>query len=76
MNIEVVNDKVKNRSSAVLGRTMKAVETDGKISKETVLGLFSYKGDKNEIIRALSATKFKCKYTVQPVRTVICEETK
>ena len=47
---------------------------EGKLRRVTVLGLMRWDGNENEIAKACSTNKFKCKYDTQIVRTVICQE--
>lgn len=50
---------------------------DNNTKRIKVMGLVKYEGDEkgmNHIIKALTARKLKCVYSVKPVTTVICSE--
>jgi hypothetical protein len=54
--------------------TKKITGDDGKISQIRVLGLIKWDTDEIAIARAVQAHPYKCKFTTQAVRTVMCEE--
>lgn len=54
--------------------TKKVTGDDGKISQIRVLGLIKWDADEIAIAKAVQAHPYKCKFTTQAVRTVMCEE--
>ena len=54
--------------------TKKIPYSDEKLRRTTVLGLVKWEGSEAAIAKACNTNKFKCKYDVQTIRTVICEE--
>lgn len=59
----------------VFHRMQKTVPAgDDKVGRRTVLGLVKWEGDEDKIAKACHTNPFKCSYTVQTVRTVLCEE--
>ena len=69
MNVKVGND------TAIFRITTKAMHPEeDKRKKLKVLGMSSHTGNANNIISAISATKFQCTFDVVPIRTVICSE--
>ena len=51
-------------------------DNEGKKHRTMCLGLYSWEGSENEVIRGLggNATKFQCTYETHAVRTVTCKE--
>lgn len=58
----------------VFARTSKTIKGEEKSERKTVLGMFEWEGNANEIAKALSAGKFACKFEKHTVTSVFCEE--
>ncbi len=64
-----------DKNLGVFHRMTKMIPDDeGKTRRNTVLGLVKWDGSETGIANACRTNSFSCKYDIQTIRTVICEE--
>ena len=64
-----------DKNMGVFHRMTKMIPDDeGKAKRNVVLGLVKWDGSETDVANACNTNPFSCKYDIQTVRTVICEE--
>lgn len=62
------------KNIGVFYRMNKKLPDGDKVKRMTVLGLVKWTGDETAIANACHTNVYKCTYTTQMIRTVLCEE--